>query len=71
MYDMCASAAEAVIECWLVIARRRGVSKDIRGLIAEWVWEQRFEWSRFKKGERRKEQPQAVIEQRQGRCVLQ
>ncbi len=40
----CAEASRAVM-CWLWLARKEGVAKDIRVVIADLIWEQRAAWS--------------------------
>ncbi len=37
--------ARAAIECWLLVAARLGVVKDIRLLLARSLWESRSDWS--------------------------
>jgi TPR repeat protein len=45
-HDKCCDAARAAARCWLLVAKRLGVSKDMRLLIARLIWEQRGDWSR-------------------------
>ena len=49
LYDECCDRARAAIECWIGVARRLGVVKDIRALIARAVWEERWQWAAAKK----------------------
>jgi hypothetical protein len=44
-YVDCNAAARAAIECWIAVARRLGVMRDIRGIIARMLWKQRIHWS--------------------------
>ncbi len=44
LHDACCDAAEAAIKCWLTEAWKLGVVKDIRELIADSLWEQRWAW---------------------------
>ena len=39
--------AKAAVECWNAVARRLGVSKDIRLLTARILWAERAEWSKI------------------------
>jgi hypothetical protein len=47
-YDRWIAMARAAIACWLATARRLGVVKDIRLLIAQKLWDERAEWSRVR-----------------------
>ncbi len=42
----CNRKARAAIRCWIVIARRHGVVKDMRTTIARMVWKDRAAWSK-------------------------
>lgn len=46
LYDRWCAAARAAAECWIAVARRLAVVRDIRLLIARLVWAQRVEWSK-------------------------
>ncbi len=45
----CANAKTAVL-CWLWLAREKGVSKDIRLVIADLIWEQQSAWAQSRIG---------------------
>ncbi len=44
-------AAKAAIECWILVARRLLMVKDIRQIIARLSWAQRADWSKVKSNE--------------------
>jgi hypothetical protein len=44
LYDATCRVATDAIHCWLLVARRVGVVRDIRILIARLAWEQRSGW---------------------------
>jgi TPR repeat protein len=46
LYDRWVAIARAAIACWLGVARRLNVSRDVRMLIARTLWRERAEWSR-------------------------
>jgi hypothetical protein len=45
LYSWCGERARDAVECWLVVGRRLRASRDVRGLIARIVWEERAAWS--------------------------
>ncbi len=45
LHDKWCAAAKRSIECWIGMARRLNVAKDIRLLIARLLWDERREWS--------------------------
>jgi TPR repeat protein len=48
LHDRWTSMARAAIACWLAIARRLRVAKDMRRLIAQMVWDGRADWSKVR-----------------------
>ncbi len=45
MYESWCAEARTGVMCWLWLARKLGVSKDIRLVIADLIWNERAEWS--------------------------
>ncbi len=45
LHDQWVAEAKAAIECWIAVARRLGMARDMRLLIARMLWEQRADWS--------------------------
>jgi TPR repeat protein len=45
VYNEGCDTAKRAIECWLGVGRRLRVVKDIRGMVAGMLWEQRWEWA--------------------------
>ena len=58
--DLCRCA----IDCWTAVARRRGVVKDIRVVIARMLWEQRWLWGEAKEEEEEEEAEAAQAQER-------
>jgi hypothetical protein len=50
LHDKWCGQAKEAIRCWLVIARRKRVVKDIRKVVARMLWEQRASWSEVEVG---------------------
>jgi TPR repeat protein len=46
LHEQWLAMAREAISCWLMLARRLGVAKDVRVLIGRKVWEERREWSK-------------------------
>jgi hypothetical protein len=44
LHDEALAMTREAIACWLVLARRLGVSTDMRLLIARLLWERRADW---------------------------
>jgi hypothetical protein len=51
IYNERCDTAKRAIECWLVVGKRLRVVKDIRGMIAVMLWEQRWEWAEAESNE--------------------
>jgi hypothetical protein len=45
LYTECVQRARAAIHCWISIARRAGVIKDVRQMIARALWADRKAWA--------------------------
>jgi TPR repeat protein len=45
LYDAARSRAKAAVDCWSVVARRCGVVKDVRVMIARQVWREAWKWA--------------------------
>jgi hypothetical protein len=54
LHDEMLGRAKRAIACWSVVARRRGVVKDIRVMISKRMWEEAWQWGEKKGRERAK-----------------
>jgi hypothetical protein len=45
-YEKWCEEAKEGVRCWLLAARRQGVVKDVRVMVARMLWEQRAFWGR-------------------------
>ncbi len=53
-YEQWAGDVRQAVECWLMIARRNGVPKDLRLVVARGLWVQRWDWNSVgEKGEQK------------------
>jgi len=44
LYDQCYERYKYAARCWILIGKRLGVVKDIRGVIGKMLWNQRISW---------------------------
>ncbi len=45
LYNACCDRASRAVECWLALGRRFNVVRDIRRVVAQMLWEERWEWA--------------------------